>query len=105
AQGLEEIVVTAQHQQQSLQDVPIAITALGMEEIERRSMSNVLDIDKGVPNINIARNTGTSSGAKIFLRGIGEDDSRATQDPAVGMYIDDVYLGRQTGSLLDLVDV
>ena len=56
AQGLEEIVVTAQHQQQSLQDVPIAITALGMEEIERRSMSNVLDIDKGVPNINIARN-------------------------------------------------
>lgn len=105
AQQIEEIVVTAQHRVQSMQDVPIAISALGTAELERRSISNILDMSDSIPNINISKNTGTSSGAKIFLRGIGEDDSRVTQDPAVGIYIDDVYLGRQTGSLLDLVDI
>lgn len=105
AQQIEEIVVTAQHRVQSMQDVPIAISALGTAELERRSINNILDMSDSIPNINISKNTGTSSGAKIFLRGIGEDDSRITQDPAVGIYIDDVYLGRQTGSLLDLVDI
>lgn len=103
--ALEEVVVTAQLKQQSLQDVPIAITALGADALALRSANSVLDLESSVPNINIARNTGTSSGARVFMRGIGEDDSRITQDPAVGIYVDDVYLGRQTGSLIDLVEV
>jgi len=103
--GLEEVVVTAQLKEQNLQQVPIAITALSSESLAVRGMTNALDINESTPNINIAKNTGTASGMKIFMRGIGEDESRVGADPAIGVYVDDVYIGRQSGALLDLVDL
>ncbi|MEM9600362.1 MAG: TonB-dependent receptor, partial [Pseudomonadota bacterium] len=56
-------------------------------------------------NINIATNTGTASAARIFLRGVGEDESRGAVDQAVGIYVDGVYIGRIVGALFDLVDL
>lgn len=105
AQQLEEVVVTAQFKSQDLQSVPIAITALDSEAMELRSMTNALAINEAVPNINVAKSTGVASGMKVFLRGIGEDESRIGSDPAIGIYVDDVYIGRQTGALIDLADV
>ena len=105
AQELEKITVKAQYKEEDLQSVPIAITALSEEDIELRNMVSALDINETVPNINIAKNTGASSGMKVFLRGIGEDESRPGADPAIGIYIDGVYIGRQTGALLDLADI
>lgn len=105
AQELERITVKAQYKAEDLQSVPIAITALSEEDIELRNMSSALDINETVPNINIAKNTGASSGMKVFLRGIGEDESRVGADPAIGIYIDGVYIGRQTGALLDLAGI
>lgn len=105
AQELEKITVTAQYKEEDLQSVPIAITALGEQDIELRNMTNALDINETVPNINIAKNTGAATGMKVFLRGIGEDESRAGADPAIGIYVDGVYIGRQTGALLDLADI
>ena len=49
--------------------------------------------------------TGTASAARVFLRGIGEDESRGAVDQAVGIYVDDVFIGRSVGSLMDLVDL
>lgn len=102
---LEEVIVTAQFREQSSQDVPIAITAISSLAMEERGMRTALDINETVPNINVANNTGTSTAMKVYIRGVGEDESRLGTDPAVGVYIDDVYIGRQTGALFELANV
>ena len=102
---LEEVVVTAQRREESLQDVPAAVTALTADDLELRQVGNVLDLQASAPNITFARNTGTSSGARLYMRGIGEDESRATVEPAISMYVDDIYIGRQIGALYELVDL
>jgi len=102
---IDEIVTTAQRREQSTQDVPVAVTVLTTEELETKQIGDSLDIQNFVPNLNIATNTGTANAARIFLRGIGEDESRGAVEPAVGTYIDGVYIGRLVGSLLDLVDL
>jgi iron complex outermembrane receptor protein len=102
---LEEIIVTAERRAENIQDVPVAVTALSEDMLERRQIGNVQDLQASVPNISLAQNTGTADGARIFLRGIGEDESRVTADPAVAMYVDGVYVGRQVGAMFDLVDI
>lgn len=104
-QGVGDIVVTAQRREQSVQDVPLAVTAISDARIEEEAMSNLDRIGASVPNLYLARNFGTSSGALIFLRGIGEGDSIFTNDPPVGIYVDDVIFPRSTGSLFDLIDI
>lgn len=70
-----------------------------------RGMQNTLDLNENLPNINVAKNTGLSTGMKVYIRGVGEDESRLGADPAVGIYVDDVYLGRQTGALMNLANI
>ncbi len=98
------ITVTAQRREESLQDVPVAITAFGADDLETQQIRDVLDLQGKVPNAFISNGTGTANSARIFFRGVGEDESRGAIDPAVGIYIDGVYLGRTVGSLLDVVD-
>lgn len=102
---IEEITVTAQRREASLQDVPASVTALSAEVMAEKQITNVRDLYSVVPNLDIATNTGTASAARIFLRGIGEDESRGAVDQAVAIYVDDVYIGRSVGSLLDLLDL
>ncbi|MBN2971519.1 TonB-dependent receptor [Roseomonas aeriglobus] len=102
---VEDVVVTAQRREERAQTVPVAITALSAERIADDSIANLDRIGADVPNLYLARNFGTSSGALIFLRGVGEGDSIFTNDPPVGIYIDDVILPRSTGALLDLIDI
>ncbi|MEE4200235.1 TonB-dependent receptor [Erythrobacter sp.] len=99
------IIVTAQRRAENLQDVPAAVTAFSAVELERRQVFDANDLTSQVPGVVITTGTGTSSSARIFFRGVGEDESRGAVDPAVGIYIDNVYLGRTVGSLVDLVDV
>lgn len=103
--ALTEIVVTAQRREQRLQDVPIAVTAFDAATIERDQVLTVQSIASFVPNLWMETNTGLNSGARAALRGIGEDESFFTSDPPVGIYVDDVYIPRQTGALFDLYDV
>ena len=102
---LEEIVVTAQRREENLKDVPIAITALDASQMERLGIGNINDLQPYVPNLVLSRNTGTANGARIYLRGVGEDESRASVEPGIPLYIDGVYYGRAIGSLVDLLDV
>jgi iron complex outermembrane receptor protein len=102
---VDTIIVTAQRTEQSLQDVPNAVTAITQENIENRQVADVTDIQYLVPNISLAAGTGTANSARIFLRGVGEDESRGAVDPAVGIYVDGVYIGRQVGGLFDVVDL
>lgn len=69
-------------------------------------MSNLEDIDKYVPNLNITRyGVGNAAHASVFIRGIGLQDHVITTDPGVGVYLDGVYLGRQMGSNLSLPNI
>jgi iron complex outermembrane receptor protein len=102
---LEAVTVTAQRREEQLQKTPVTVTALTERDVERRQVRNIEDLKFEVPNVVIEPNTGTTTGAKVFLRGVGADESLFTADPAVAIYIDDVYIPRQTGALFDLFDV
>jgi iron complex outermembrane receptor protein len=105
AGGLEEIVVTAQRRQESVQDVPIAVSAFSPAELERRNITEALDLIQYIPNLMGSNNTGLGSANAYYLRGIGNTESIATFDPPVGTYIDDIYVSRQNGNNFALFDV
>jgi iron complex outermembrane recepter protein len=97
-----EIVVTARKRDESLQDVPIAVSALGSDAMAKQQINGLLDAGPAVPSLIVAANQGSSNGATVFIRGIGQDNSNALNEPGVGIYLDGVYLGRSIGSLLDM---
>lgn len=104
---LEEIVVTARRQEENLQDVPIAVTVLSGDELLAQGGMKIDSIGQMAPNVHFEAAGGTS-GVKspvIFIRGMGQADFIPVEDPAVGIYIDGVYMGRNIGSVFDLVDI
>lgn len=103
--SLGEVIVTAQRRSERLQDVPIAITNLTKEEIENEQVKGTADIPRLVPNMFTTNNTGTGSANVYFLRGLGQTESFATFDPQVGVYVDDIYIGRGSAANFGLFDV
>lgn len=102
--ALDEIVVTAQRREENIQKVPAAVTALGSLQLETRQILDINDIANSVPNTIIQTGGGTSSASRVWIRGVGDDESRGAVDPGVGIYVDGVYLGRNVGALVDLID-
>jgi len=102
---LDQVSVTAQRREAQMQKTPLSMSVISGPELDRMQVKRVDDIKFAAPNIIIEQNTGTSSGAKIFMRGVGADESMFTNDPAVALYIDDVYIPRQNGAMFDLYDV
>ncbi len=106
ANQLQEVVVTAQFVNQSAQQTPLAITAISASELAQRGQTSILDIAQDAPSVNLAPQAaafGPSMAA--YIRGIGQSDLDPALEPGVGIYIDDVYFGTLTGSLLDLLDL
>lgn len=105
--GLEEIVVTAQHVTENLQNVPVAITAFNTGELAQRNITDLTKLTQFVPNLNFLSSTGatSSSAAFAFIRGIGQTNPFLQNDPGVGIYVDGVYIGRTQGSVFDVVDL
>lgn len=105
---IEEITVTARKRSESLQNVPIAISAFTGDMLEAKGATNIEQVSRHVPNLNISSgNSGSGSAANtsIYLRGVGQIDFLLTTDPGVGLYIDNVYFARAQGTNMDLVDV
>lgn len=100
--ALEEIVVTARRSAERLQDAPVAVTALSADTLERLGASDLGDLQAAVPNLTL--HEGDASNAVVYIRGVGQVDSLAFADPGVGIYVDDVYLGRAQGAFLDVFD-
>src|SRR5512134_2057441 len=101
-EGLEEIVVTAQRREQSLQDVPISVTAVTGEMIEQGGFSDVEDLSIFVPNL-FMRDAFT--GQAIIVRGIGTSTGNEAFEQAVAAFSDGVYYGRDNlsqGAVFDL---
>jgi iron complex outermembrane receptor protein len=103
--GLSVIVVTAQRRDESVQDVPIAISAFDGGELTRRGVTNALEVAQFVPNLVATNNTGLGSANAYYLRGIGNSETIPTFDPPIGTYVDDIYLSRQNSNNLSLFDV
>jgi iron complex outermembrane recepter protein len=103
--GISDIVVTAQRRNESVQDVPIAITALSSDDLTERGITNTLGLGSFVPNLLAFNNTGLGSANGYYLRGLGNTESIATFDPPVGTYVDDIYLSRQNANNLSFFDV
>ncbi len=105
--SLEEIIiVAAQKREQSIIDVPIAITALSGAMLEQTGVVTTQDLAGLAPGLTIPNESpsGASNGF-VFMRGIGTDNTQYTLDPAVGIYIDGVYFARAYGTIFDLFDV
>ncbi|HVQ12808.1 MAG TPA: TonB-dependent receptor, partial [Vicinamibacterales bacterium] len=102
----ETIIVTAQKREQSIYDVPVAISAFTAETIEKQGINDLTDIGKFVPNLNITGfSAGHTSSQNPFIRGIGLQDHLITTEPGVGVYVDGVYLGRQVGQNWSLANI
>jgi len=102
--GIEEIVITARRQEESLQTVPVAVTAFGENALQELQAENLSALQGAVPNLNLVQGRGSSSSANVYIRGVGQPDALATFDPAVGIYLGDVFLARIQGALLDVYD-
>ena len=103
---LQEVVVTAQFRQQSVQTTPIALTAVSGQQLEERSMENVTNLNGVAPNVTITGGTAALGPvAQVFIRGIGQSDGHPGLEPGVGLYVDDVYHGLMLGSEMDLSDL
>ncbi len=107
ASNIEEIfVTTSRKREESIFDSPTALTIFNEGSMKALNVSNLDDIGKYVPNLNISRfGVGNTSATAIFIRGIGIQDHLITTDPGVGVYVDGVYLGRQMGSNLGLKNI
>lgn len=103
--ALEEVMVTAQRRSESLQDAPISLSAFNSEALEKSGVDNLLDIRSLVPNLTIDFFPLNNQTLRIFIRGIGILDTQVTQDPAIGVYMDGVYIARSTGLAFDLAEL
>src|SRR5262245_48378036 len=102
----DTVIVTAQKREQSIYDVPVAISAFSPETIEKQGITDLTDIGKFVPNLNVTGfSAGHTSSANPFIRGIGLQDHLITTEPGVGVYVDGVYLGRQVGQNWSLANI
>ena len=106
ASVFEEIVVTARKREESLEDIPVALTAFTEEDFANLNMGDLYDVGKNVPNLFIGNfGNGNQNHTSVFMRGVGTQDHIITVDSAVGLYLDGVYLGRQVGSNLSLSNI
>jgi len=106
--SISEIIVTARKREESLQDTPVSVTAFSSMDLNMRNMDNLSDIDRHTPNLifdTAPAASGSSSGATVFIRGIGQLDPSLVFDPGVGIYIDGVYIPRLLGNASDIVDL
>ncbi|WP_133469664.1 TonB-dependent receptor [Paraglaciecola marina] len=103
--GLERIEVTARKTTESLQEVPIAVTSIGEMELNALGIAVITEIQQFSPNTTLQNSRGTNSTLTAFIRGVGQQDPLWGYEPGVGIYVDDVYIARPQGAVLDLLDV
>lgn len=99
-----EIVVTATKRDQTLQDVPVAVTVTTAETIERSQIRDVKDLGSVVPSLRVGQ-LQSSANTNFFIRGFGNGANNAGIEPSVGVFIDGVYRSRSAAQIGDFPDV
>lgn len=105
ADGLGDIIVTAQKRAENIQDVPIAISAVGSEYLESRGISSIDGLGTIAPNVKIERAPSSKTITQIAIRGSVTINPAITWEPAVGLYLDGVYIAKAQGSIFDIADL
>ena len=100
-----DIIITARRRDETLVDVPLSVTAFSGEALEREGALDITDIADTTPNVTLEASRGTNSTLTAFIRGVGQQDPVAGFEQGVGIYLDDVYLNRPQGAVLDIYDV
>jgi len=102
---LDDVTVTAQKRVQSLQDTPISIEVFNSEKLQLRGIEGLNELATQVPNMTVEPFPTHNATLRMFIRGVGPTDAQLTQDPAVGVYVDGVYIARAVGLALDIADL
>ena len=104
ADGLGEIIVTAQRRSENLQKVPAAVTAFSATDLARFGFADAMDLKQQTPGLQIKSSNGQTK-PNVFLRGIGTNDFNVSASGAVGFYVDEVYQGLQSAQLFQMFDL
>jgi iron complex outermembrane receptor protein len=103
--ALDDVVVSARRRDELLKDVPISVSAIGEERLEQTGASDITALQQQTPNATVQVARGSNSTLISFIRGVGQQDPLWGFDPGVGLYVDDVYVARPQGAVLDIYDV
>lgn len=103
--ALERIEVTARRTVESIQEVPVSVTSVSDADLTERGVSTILEVAQFSPNTTLQQSRGTNSTITAFIRGVGQEDPLWGYEPGVGIYIDDVYVARPQGAVLDILNV
>ena len=101
---LQEIIVTATKREQTLQDVPVAVSVTPVETINKASIKDITDLASIIPSLRVST-LQTSTQTNFVIRGFGNGANNPGIEPSVGVFIDGVYRSRSAGAIGDFVDV
>ena len=104
-QAIDEVVVSAQKRTERIQDVPMAISAISGQALESRKIEGAADLQGAVPNLNVVAAPVSGLISATSIRGIGTGQPSIWMDPAIGMYVDGIFVGKNQGALFDLLDL
>jgi iron complex outermembrane receptor protein len=99
------IMVTARRREESLQDVPVSVTAFSADQLAKTGIPDLTLLAQTLPNTTLKASRGTNSTLTAFIRGVGQQDPLAGFESGVGIYLDDIYLARPQGAVADIYDV
>jgi iron complex outermembrane receptor protein len=102
---IEEIVITSRKVSENLQDSPLAVSAFGAESLESLGIGDTQDISAMAPNLYLTQTPGSVANLALSIRGVAGAEPLLTREQGVAIYMDDVYIARVTGAIMDLVDV
>ena len=102
---IEEVVVTARKREESLQNVPVAVTALSPSQIEQSGIQSVIDVAKLVPNVELHAVTQSGASLGASIRGMAFDDLEKSYEPTVGVSVDGVFMASNSGAVVDFFDI
>jgi len=105
ASNVDDIIVTARRREETLKDVPVAVSVLGAVRLEETGATDITVLQQQTPNATVQVARGSNSTLISFIRGIGQQDPLWGFEPGVGLYVDDVYMARPQGAVLDIFDI
>jgi len=99
--AIEEVIVTATKREQTLQEVPIAVSVTDADTIEKAAIVDISDLQSVVPSLKVTQ-LQSSTNTNFIIRGFGNGANNAGIEPSVGVFIDGVYRSRSAGAISDL---
>jgi iron complex outermembrane receptor protein len=103
--AIEEVIVTAEKREESLQRTPISLAVLDRRALENLGIATVADLATQVPNFRAIAFPISPTTIRLFIRGIGTNEAQLTRDPGVGVYLNGIYVARSSGLSMEVADL